>query len=241
MYEMLAGRVPFESDTYMGVLTKHMYVEPPRPSVVAGREQHSQLEDIVLRCMSKNPEARFDSMATLLHEFDRAFPGARTSAVPNPSATATPVAGAADRARSRLYRPWLWVAAAMALAGIAAIAVHLGTDRAVPAESDVPPYGTTELPDPIIGPVSPVRASSPDVDEMLFPKPAFPAAKAPGAAETTGPEQGLDHASSDAPRTARPDHRGHGSATRHAHQTPTRGVSPADTTGEIIDPWARKQ
>ena len=31
LYEMLTGRVPFEADTYMGVLTKHMFVAPPPP------------------------------------------------------------------------------------------------------------------------------------------------------------------------------------------------------------------
>ncbi len=32
MYEMFTGRVPFEADTYMGVLTQHMFVRPTPPS-----------------------------------------------------------------------------------------------------------------------------------------------------------------------------------------------------------------
>ena len=35
MYEMFAGRVPFIADTYMGVLTQHMFVKPVPPSRVA--------------------------------------------------------------------------------------------------------------------------------------------------------------------------------------------------------------
>ena len=30
MFEMLTGRVPFEADTYMGVLSKHLYAQPPQ-------------------------------------------------------------------------------------------------------------------------------------------------------------------------------------------------------------------
>jgi serine/threonine-protein kinase len=32
MYEMFTGKVPFEADSYMGVLTKHMYMTPAPPS-----------------------------------------------------------------------------------------------------------------------------------------------------------------------------------------------------------------
>ena len=34
MYEMLTGRVPFEADSYMGVLSKHIYMQPAPPSSV---------------------------------------------------------------------------------------------------------------------------------------------------------------------------------------------------------------
>jgi serine/threonine-protein kinase len=32
MYEMFAGRVPFDGDTFMGILSKHMFQEPIPPS-----------------------------------------------------------------------------------------------------------------------------------------------------------------------------------------------------------------
>jgi serine/threonine-protein kinase len=66
MYEMFTGRVPFEADTYMGVLTQHMYVQPVPPSQVipAGRELGA-LEDITLTCLRKKPEERYQTMAEL--------------------------------------------------------------------------------------------------------------------------------------------------------------------------------
>jgi len=41
MYEMFTGRVPFEADSYMGVLTKHMFMVPEAPSAVNRRRVSS--------------------------------------------------------------------------------------------------------------------------------------------------------------------------------------------------------
>jgi serine/threonine-protein kinase len=72
LYEMLCGRVPFEADTYMGVLTQHMFVQPMPPSRVApsGREMGA-LEDVTLVCLAKKPEERFASMQELVTALDR--------------------------------------------------------------------------------------------------------------------------------------------------------------------------
>ena len=50
MYEMFTGRVPFEADTYMGVLTQHMFVKPTPPSRLNARARElGALEDVILR------------------------------------------------------------------------------------------------------------------------------------------------------------------------------------------------
>jgi serine/threonine-protein kinase len=73
MYEMFTGRVPFEADTYMGVLTQHMFVQPIPPSQVSEAAQElGALEDATLRCLEKRPEGRFASMADLLSALDAA-------------------------------------------------------------------------------------------------------------------------------------------------------------------------
>lgn len=72
MYEMFTGRVPFEADTYMGVLTKHLYVEPTPPSVLlGGMTTLGALELVVLRCLEKKPERRYASMSELGDELER--------------------------------------------------------------------------------------------------------------------------------------------------------------------------
>jgi serine/threonine-protein kinase len=71
MYEMFTGRVPFEADTYMGVLTQHMFVQPVRPSQVspAARELGA-LEEITMVCLAKKPEERYPSMEALSAALD---------------------------------------------------------------------------------------------------------------------------------------------------------------------------
>jgi serine/threonine-protein kinase len=66
MYEMLTGRVPFKADTFMGILTKHIFEQPLPPSqmnpdVVIPVEA----ERIVLKAMDKEREQRFQSMAEM--------------------------------------------------------------------------------------------------------------------------------------------------------------------------------
>lgn len=72
MYEMFTGRVPFEADTYMGVLTKHLYVSPTPPSVLLGEPTElGALEQVILRCLEKKPDKRYPSMVALAAELRR--------------------------------------------------------------------------------------------------------------------------------------------------------------------------
>ncbi len=73
MYEMFCGKVPFEAETYMGVLTQHMFSRPTRPSEVPGAARElGELEDITMRCLAKRPEERFASMDDLIASLDQA-------------------------------------------------------------------------------------------------------------------------------------------------------------------------
>jgi len=66
MFEMLTGRVPFEADTYMGVLSKHLYAQPPQlrdfnlPHV-----GNPGLEALISGCLAKKLEERWPSMTEL--------------------------------------------------------------------------------------------------------------------------------------------------------------------------------
>ncbi len=84
MYEMGAGRVPFDADNYMGILTQHMYKAPvpirmlvPTPT----DDMPPGLEAIILKCLSKKPEQRYEDMAILIEDLERLERGEMPSAV----------------------------------------------------------------------------------------------------------------------------------------------------------------
>ncbi len=99
LYEMITGRVPFEGDTYMGVLTQHMFVAPKPPSelVPALGGKLGAIEGVVLRALEKEPAARFASMADLERAVTEAVE-ARGPAPswPSPARASAPPAGIAD-------------------------------------------------------------------------------------------------------------------------------------------------
>jgi eukaryotic-like serine/threonine-protein kinase len=84
LYELASGRVPFDADNFMGILTQHMYKAPVpiRALVPAPQEVPPGLEAIVLKCLSKRPEHRYQSMGELLDEFDKLTAGGVPDAVP---------------------------------------------------------------------------------------------------------------------------------------------------------------
>jgi len=72
MYEMFTGRVPIEADTYMGVLTKHMFEAPlPLSQVPGASRELGALEDVTLKALAKRSEDRYASMNELIADLDR--------------------------------------------------------------------------------------------------------------------------------------------------------------------------
>jgi serine/threonine protein kinase len=76
LYEMVTGHVPHDADTMMGILTKHMYEEPIPPSV---RVPHisQELEILIMRCLEKLPERRYQTMHSVLADLERVRSGLR--------------------------------------------------------------------------------------------------------------------------------------------------------------------
>ncbi|HEY4104546.1 MAG TPA: serine/threonine-protein kinase [Polyangiaceae bacterium] len=88
LYEMACGDVPFRGDSPIAVLTRHATEAPERLSKhVKGISP--RLEQLVLRCLEKDPSARFANMAALVAELDAVSAGAP---LPPPSFTAAPSA-----------------------------------------------------------------------------------------------------------------------------------------------------
>jgi serine/threonine-protein kinase len=73
VYEMLSGRVPFQSTTPLGYLRKHMLEDPPPFRAVApGLPIPPQVEAVVMKALKKEREERYPTAL----EFARAFASA---------------------------------------------------------------------------------------------------------------------------------------------------------------------
>jgi eukaryotic-like serine/threonine-protein kinase len=82
LYEMVSGQLPFNADNFMGILTQHMYKAPvPIRALVPGPECPPSLEAVVLKCLSKKPEARYQSMTDLAADLERVRSGGVAHAV----------------------------------------------------------------------------------------------------------------------------------------------------------------
>ena len=69
LYELLCGRVPFDGETFMGVINQHL-VDPPRPLLELNPsiQVPPSLEAVVYRCLAKKARNRPQSMRELADE-----------------------------------------------------------------------------------------------------------------------------------------------------------------------------
>jgi eukaryotic-like serine/threonine-protein kinase len=83
LYEMASGKVPFDADNFMGILTQHMYKKPVylRTLVPAPQEIPVSIEAIVHKCLAKRPDQRYASMDALVADLERAERGLIPEAV----------------------------------------------------------------------------------------------------------------------------------------------------------------
>ncbi len=70
IYEMLVGRRPFDSTSLTGVLAAHL-TEAPRPPIELRPAIGRDINAIIMRCLEKDPKARYADAGELLQELDR--------------------------------------------------------------------------------------------------------------------------------------------------------------------------
>jgi serine/threonine-protein kinase len=127
LYELVSGRVPFDADNFMSVLTQHMYKAPPVLAEVTA-DAHllpAGLEAIVMKCLAKRPEQRYQSMDELVADIDKVLAGRKPLASREVLADLTepgeyysePGAGRGGKLK------YVWLAAGLAVAAAAAVAV----------------------------------------------------------------------------------------------------------------------
>nr|WP_263429862.1 serine/threonine-protein kinase [Nannocystis pusilla] len=190
MFRMFTGRLPFRAKAFMAVLAMHMQEPPPRPSEVdPTRPVTAGQEAVILRCLAKNPDDRFQSADELAAAI-RAIDAAGAFDIHFEMVQAPPP--------RRILGPAL---AALGLAAAVGVGVFLAVRPsaredmpAKPAETlaaapvDAPAAAPT--PEPTPEPALPVARPVPE--EPATPEPEQPAkaakkAKEPKAAKATPP------------------------------------------------------
>jgi serine/threonine protein kinase len=241
MYEMFSGRVPFEADSYMGVLTKHMYMAPTPPSHLPGTAELGALEAILLRCLEKKAEHRYATLRDLSADLDRVLTTAGEPASwPQSRPRAAPRSLLADELElpsreelelglhSATRKPNAWwplsVAFALFLAGLGTV---FALRRSAPPSSDLARSPSVSLPSS--PPDSALRGASTTAPLPAISSTAAAALPAPPAASAASE---IPAASALRKNSPLPRHTATVPATTRKRVAPLGG-------SEIVDPWSK--
>ncbi len=143
LYEMMSGEHPFTATTALDYMVQHATVPAPPPSEkVAGLALQPRVEQLVLRCLEKSPDARFASARELqreirlaLRDFPEASRGFPTPGMPSPTLPPEVVRPTVTTKHVRPKKqgggsklPWIMTGGLLVVVG-AAVAVLIATSK----------------------------------------------------------------------------------------------------------------
>ena len=176
-FEMFTGRPPFQADTAMDMIAKHLHEEPPRPSTVAVIP--FELDRLIHEMLDKDPANRPDltALRALIDELRSASVNiALIGTVPDISVPST-VKARRQRRSARLAA----VVTAIGLAGAAGLWVAVrgrgdGAPRSTatsptttaPATTTMNPAPTTAAPSPLAVPAADVAMAAPATGTLVL-------------------------------------------------------------------------
>jgi TPR repeat protein/serine/threonine protein kinase len=70
LFEVLTGQVPFRGENALETITMHANDAPPKLSEVAGQPYSNEIEKVIAKCLAKDPDKRFQSVADLQEALD---------------------------------------------------------------------------------------------------------------------------------------------------------------------------
>jgi serine/threonine protein kinase len=137
LYEMLAGRPPFEGDSPLAMVHKHLW-ERPEPLRKANPQVPVALEAVVMACLAKTPRRRFGS-ATELASALRSLPADPSSTDRMRRATTDPLPDLQTRRKRRWVVLGAFVALALAAASLMTVFAPLHGNGRLSLVSAPPP------------------------------------------------------------------------------------------------------
>jgi tRNA A-37 threonylcarbamoyl transferase component Bud32 len=88
-FELVTGLPPFDADTPMGLIIKHIQDPPPRPRSLLPALP-ADVERVIMKALAKKPEDRFASMAAFATVLDKLAQGRRLSRAEAPNVPGLP-------------------------------------------------------------------------------------------------------------------------------------------------------
>lgn len=142
LYECLAGTVPFVGDTFMGVLTQHLFATPPR--ILESNPQaavSTELELVINKALAKHPNDRYQNTVELAEAIECALEGRVSTATAKSALPPEPIELlATDPAPPPRRRPrWVLGAAVAVVLGATGAWFALTTSGPGAEASPVPP------------------------------------------------------------------------------------------------------
>ncbi len=89
LYEMATGQLPFNADDISALLLQQVRQPPPPPRLIVPNLPLA-LENIILKCLEKDPGRRFQNCAQLAQALESALPGRDAPAILQPQDGETP-------------------------------------------------------------------------------------------------------------------------------------------------------
>lgn len=103
LYNTMAGRPPFEAPTLAEIIYSHLKEKPSRIKEVApGTSISERFEELVLRCLEKDPDDRFQTMAELKAEIEVAGGAKKKNKPPRETLINVVIAEDSDELANRL-------------------------------------------------------------------------------------------------------------------------------------------
>ena len=192
LYEMMTGKVPYEAETPMAVVLKHIIEPLPLPRQV-NPDLPEPIERVILKTMAKDPDDRYQTAGEMMEALEKAVAGVpvverppevKPSPVPMPGKEEVPPAVAAELptlpavtapveappvARAKKGLPaWAWGAVGAAALLIVAGGVFMATRGEKPSPTPEATAAAVIAPTPLPPtPVPPVPPAQPEEGKLV--------------------------------------------------------------------------